>query len=198
MARTVGKLNPLQVSRLREKGMYGDGAGLYLQVSDAGAKSWIYRFKLNGKAREMGLGPLSIIGLAEARTKAAECRRLRHEGIDPIEARKDVRAKRRLDDAKAITFSACAEAYIKAHGPGWRNAKHAAQWTSTIETYAAPVFGALPVQEIGAMDEYDRNLRRASVWRSAGPGNRRPAGAQGAGADLANEGRDSQPIARPN
>jgi hypothetical protein len=64
--------------------MYPDGAGLYLQVTSEGAKSWIFRFSLNGKAREMGLGSLSGVSLADARVKAAECRRLRQDGIDPI------------------------------------------------------------------------------------------------------------------
>ncbi|MGZ8368679.1 MAG: Arm DNA-binding domain-containing protein, partial [Rhodoplanes sp.] len=81
--------------KVKALGMYADGAGLYLQVSGDGAtriaKSWIYRYTLNGRAREMGLGPLSAFGLAEARERAAEQRRLKHEGIDPIDAR---RAKR--------------------------------------------------------------------------------------------------------
>ena len=127
--------------------MYADGGGLYLQVSNNGA-SWIYRYMINGRAREMGLGPRALIGLAEARAKALDARRKRHEGIDPIEARRDQRSKARLDAAKAITFSECAEAYIKAHRAGWRNDKHAAQWEATLATYAEPVIGPLPVQSI--------------------------------------------------
>src|SRR5919202_623065 len=102
MARSIGRLKPLQVSRVSEPGMYPDGGGLYLQVSRSGTKSWIYRFMLDGRAREMGLGPLHIVSLAEARTKAAECRRLRHEGVDPIEARKAQRDEVRLATAKAV------------------------------------------------------------------------------------------------
>ena len=92
MAQLVGRLTALKVMKVRKAGMYADGAGLYLQVTGDGApflgKSWIFRFKLSGKAREMGLGSLSLVGLAEARMKAVECRRQVHEGIDPIEARR--------------------------------------------------------------------------------------------------------------
>jgi integrase len=100
----------------------------------------------------MGLGPLHIVGLAEAREKAREARRLRHEGIDPIEARVDARktrqAEKQLAAATAMTFKGCAELYIEAHAPGWKNPKHAKQWPSTLETYVYPVFGALPVQAV--------------------------------------------------
>jgi integrase len=148
VARTLGKLNALQVGRLREKGMYGDGGGLYLQVGGTGTKSWIFRFKINGRSREMGLGPLSTIGLAEARTKATDCRRLLLEGIDPIQARNATRAVRKFQAAKAMSFSECARSYIKAHTPGWRNERHVGQWTSTIDAFVNPVFGAVPVQDV--------------------------------------------------
>jgi Arm DNA-binding domain len=93
MARIVGKLTALKVARSLPPGMYPDGAGLYLQVARGGAKSWIYRFSLYGKAREMGLGSFSAISLADARIKATQCRRLRQDGVDPIEARRADRAK---------------------------------------------------------------------------------------------------------
>jgi integrase len=127
--------------------MYADGGGLYLQVTKGGA-SWIYRYMLAGRAREMGLGPLALFGLAEARAKALDARRLRHEGIDPIEARKATRLRARFDAAKAMTFKECADAYIKAHRAGWQNGKHAAQWEATLATYADPMIGALPAQAI--------------------------------------------------
>lgn len=148
MARTVGKLTALKVGRLNEPGMHADGAGLYLQITSAGAKSWIFRFSLHGRAREMGLGSLSAVSLSDARTAAGVCRRLRQDGIDPIEARKAQYARARLDAAKAITFSEAAAQYIEANQTAWRNAKHAAQWKSTLKRYVAPVFGSLPVQAI--------------------------------------------------
>jgi integrase len=128
--------------------MHPDGGGLYLQVSASGAKSWIFRFMLDHRAREMGLGPADTIPLAEARKRAAECRRMRHDGIDPIEARRAGRDQKRLEAAKALTFDACAAAYINAHKTTWKNAKHRVQWSNTLKTYASPVFGGLPVQAV--------------------------------------------------
>jgi integrase len=148
MARTIGKLTAIAVSRATRRGYYGDGGGLYLQVSDSGAKSWVFRFKEAGRLREMGLGPLHTIGLADARQRAQDCRKLRLDGKDPIEARHTQRMTARLDAGKAMTFEACAERYIASHKPGWRNAKHAGQWTATLATYVFPSFGALPVQAV--------------------------------------------------
>ncbi len=128
--------------------MYPDGGGLYLQVTASGARSWVYRYMLNGRPRYMGLGPLHTITLADARVKATEARRLRLAGVDPINARGDALAEARLEAARSITFKDAAERYMEAHKAGWRNAKHAAQWTSTLETYAYPVFGSLPVQGV--------------------------------------------------
>jgi integrase len=147
MARITGRLTTLKVERAKRPGMYADGGGLYLQVTQGGA-SWIYRYMLGGRAREMGLGPLALFGLSDARARALDARRLRHEGVDPIEARKAARLQARLDSARAMTFKQCAEAYIEAHRAGWRNAKHAAQWQATLTTYAEPIIGRLPVQAI--------------------------------------------------
>ncbi|MBR0795671.1 tyrosine-type recombinase/integrase [Bradyrhizobium jicamae] len=148
MARTIGRLTALKVEKIKEPGMYADGGGLYLRVTEESTKNWVYRFMLNGRPRWMGMGPLHTIGLADARNRAAACRRQRHDGIDPIEARRAGRQRAHLDAAKAITFKECASRYIAAHRAGWRNAKHAAQWEATLATYAEPVIGALPVQAI--------------------------------------------------
>src|SRR5215475_8886532 len=148
MAQTTGRLTALKVERLKSKsGMHSDGGGLYLQVTSGGA-SWVLRYMLNGKAREMGLGPLALYGLADARAKALDARRLRHAGIDPIEHRRAERARQRLEAAKSITFKECAESYIASHRAGWRNAKHKYQWRATLATYAETVIGKLPVQAI--------------------------------------------------
>src|SRR5262245_44284307 len=128
MARTVGKLTALKVGRRLKPGMYADGAGLYLQVTGVGAKSWIFRFSLHGRAREMGLGWLSAVSLSEARIKAGEYRRLRQEGVDPIEVRKSLRERAVLDAAKTVTFKDAAASYIASHRAGWRSAKTAWQW----------------------------------------------------------------------
>jgi integrase len=148
MARTRERLTALRVEKEKQPGMYADGGGLYLRVTPEGTKNWVYRYMLDGRPRWMGIGPLALYGLQEARHKALDARRQRHEGTDPIDARRSQRARQRLDAAKAITFAACAESYINAHRAGWRNAKHAAQWSATLETYAAPTIGALPVQAV--------------------------------------------------
>lgn len=148
MVREFNRLTAIAATRTKKPGMYPDGGGLYLQITKSGAKSWLFRFMLHGRARVMGLGPLHIISLGEARVRAAEARKLRVAGVDPIEARKAEIAQANLESAKAISFKVAAEKYIEAHKPGWRNAKHAAQWASTLETYAYPVIGDLPVQGI--------------------------------------------------
>jgi len=148
MVRQIGKLTALAVARANKPGKICDGGGLYLDIDPNGAKGWVYRFRLNGRDREMGLGPLHTIGLADARARALECRKLRLDGVDPIEHRKAQRASARLDAAKTITFDECSAAYIEAHKAGWRNVKHGDQWTASLSAYASPVIGALAVQAI--------------------------------------------------
>jgi integrase len=148
MARAMAPLTALKVEKVRKPGMYADGGGLYLRVTPEGTKNWVLRFMIDRRPRWMGLGPLALYGLQEARTKALDARRKRHEGIDPIAARRAERARQRLDAAKAVSFKQCAEAYISSHRAGWRNSKHAGQWGATLATYAYPVIGALPVQAV--------------------------------------------------
>jgi integrase len=150
MAHALKRLTALKVPRLKKPGLYADGGGLYLQISGTGARSWIFRYRMGGRKtpRDMGLGSLDTVSLSEAREKAVEQRRFIDQGIDPIGARKVARSARALDDAKAMTFKACATAYIDAHKAGWRNAKHADQWTATLKTYAYPKFAKLPVAAI--------------------------------------------------
>jgi integrase len=148
MARTNGRLTALKIEKAKKPGMYCDGGGLYLRITDEGTKNWVLRYMLHGKARWMGLGPIALFGLQQARAKALDARRLRHDGIDPINARQVARQKAKLDAAKATTFKECAVAYISAHRTSWKNAKHAAQWPSTLTTYAYPIIGDLPVQAI--------------------------------------------------
>ena len=150
MAKTLDKLTPLKVERLKAPGLYSDGGGLYLQISANGARSWIFRYRMGGRKtpRDMGLGSLNDVSLAVARLDAAAKRRQIQQGVDPIEARKRDKAVAALDVTKAITFKDCAEAYIAAHREGWRNEKHAAQWTATLEAYAYPKLGKLPVRDV--------------------------------------------------
>lgn len=149
-SRFLNRLTALKVQRLKKPSYHADGGGLYLQISGTGTKSWVFVFHspLYERRREKGLGSLHDVFLAEARVKAAECRKLLDQGIDPIEASKAKLAQARLTAARSMTFSACAAAYIEAHRNGWSNAKHAAQWESTIKAYADPVFGKLPVADV--------------------------------------------------
>lgn len=148
MARLIDKLTPLMVSKTTKPGYYGDGAGLWLQVSPSGSKSWIFRYTLAGRQREMGLGPTHTVSLASARSQAKEHRLTLREGKDPLDARNATKLAASIAKARVMTFDQCASAYIAAHRGGWKNAKHVSQWENTLSTYATPVVGALPVAEV--------------------------------------------------
>lgn len=149
MGHSIERLKALAVEKLaRKPGMYCDGGGLWLRVASPTARSWVFRYMLNRSSHEMGIGKYPEITLAEARQRAAEARRLKAHGKDPLAERDAVRASLLADAAKAVTFKDAAERYIEAHRAGWRNAKHAAQWEATLATYAEPVLGSLPVQTI--------------------------------------------------
>lgn len=148
MARKTERLNALQVAKLAEPGYYCDGGGLYLQVSKTGSKSWIMRYTLDGKPREMGLGSFATFTLAEARQRATAQRKQLADGLDPLEVKRVKVLARRMADANIITFDKAAAAFIEANSPAWRNAKHGDQWRNTLATYASPVIGALPVSVI--------------------------------------------------
>lgn len=141
-------------------GMTNDGDGLYLKLGRTGKASWIFRYKLAGKSRDMGLGRHPEVSLSVAREKAAEARKLSKSGVDPLTSRDEEMERQRLEKeaehlaqdaarAKATTFKEVALDYIAAHRAGWRNAKHAQQWENTLATYAFKVIGDLPTQEVG-------------------------------------------------
>ena len=148
MARSTERLNALQVTKLEKPGYYCDGAGLYLQVSKSGSKSWIMRYTLDGKPCEMGLGSFVTFTLAEARARATAQRKLLADGINPLETKRNDQLIRRMAEASIITFDQAAADYINSNSPAWRNAKHGDQWRNTIATYASPVIGKLPVSKI--------------------------------------------------
>jgi integrase len=122
--------------------------GIKAQIKPYVTKSWLFRFMLNDKDRKMGLGSVETTSLAKARELAQEKRDLLRQGIDPIAHAEEERAAKKVEAAKAMTFKQCAEAYIEVHKPSWTNAKHAAQWPSTLSAYAYPIFGDSPVQSI--------------------------------------------------
>ena len=153
MARLTHQLTETKIRALTEVGMYHDGAGLYLQIRPHGAQSWIYRFRLNGRPRDMGLGSLADVGLVRAREKAAAARTLVTQGIDPIEhtraqATIPVAPKRHLSP----TFEEVAEAYMADRLKRLRSETHRRQWRQTLVDYAYPIIGKMPVSEIETKD----------------------------------------------
>jgi integrase len=149
MARPTNKLSVKFTEKSDLKpGLYGDGGGLYLQVSDFNTKAWVFRYMIAGRARKMGLGDFELVSLKDARKKRDAAYGLVVDGVDPIEERKARKAVQAAESAKALTFKECAESYIAAHKSSWKSDKHAGQWEATLETYAYPVIGSLPVQMI--------------------------------------------------
>jgi integrase len=128
--------------------LYADGGGLYLRADPSGAKSWVFRYAIAGRQRDLGLGSAADFTLAEARERALAARKLVADGQDPIEAKAEHRRAAAVTSATAMTFQACAEAYIAVHSAGWRHPKHISQWPNSLATYVYPIFGALPVQAI--------------------------------------------------
>jgi hypothetical protein len=143
-----GKLTARWAACAAHHGHFGDGGGLYLQVSGTGTKSWCFRFTFGGRRREMGLGQFPTISLADARLAASDCRRALNGGLDPIEERLKIKSNAKLAAARTVTFRECAQRYIATNRTKWRNEKHSKQWASTLERYAYPVFGNMPVSAI--------------------------------------------------
>jgi integrase len=144
----AGKLNAAKLRTLTKPGVYGDGGGLYLQVRRPDRRTWIYRYRVHGKSRWMGLGALSDISLAEAREAATAARKRVRQGVDPIEARRAEGAEKTAKAGKN-TFGEVAALYINAHEASWRNAVHRQQWRNTLNTYVVPVLGKTGVALIG-------------------------------------------------
>lgn len=124
-------------------GRHGDGRGLFLYVKPSGARSWVLRYQVTGRRRDLGLGAYPDVTLAMARERASEARRLIAEGQDPI-------AKKH--QAKPKTFKDAAYELIESKRPGWKNAKHAAQWPSTLEAYVFPKIGRLQITKVQTVD----------------------------------------------
>lgn len=144
MAREVQKLTSAQVDAITEPGKYLDGDGLWLQVSESGTKSWLFRFTLLGRTREHGLGPLNRVTLAEARKTVKKLRVDLQSGIDPIKRKEEIRVER----ARSTPFSEEAEDYIKNYRSTWTNPKTERQWRASLKRYAYPVIGNTPVSEV--------------------------------------------------
>ena len=160
--RKTKRLSALGVKKLSAPGYYPDGDGLYLQVRDGGRKYWYFRFMLNGRAREMGLGPLADgFGLEDARQAASNCRLTIRNNIDPIEARKAAQLQSAGDSARRVTFEAAAREYFAEHIDGKKSVKHTSQWINTFNEYVFPTFGDRRVDSIESSD-ISRVL--AAIW----------------------------------
>ena len=148
----INKLTDAKARSLKEPGRYHDGLGLFLIVGPTGNKNWVFRFQLDGRKREMGLGSLNDVSLTDAREKRTAARQLLDMGQNPIEAKQAaqavLRARPEAPVKKVPTFRDCAKSVIALKQPEWKNAKHGAQWGASLETYAYPTIGNLPVDQV--------------------------------------------------
>jgi integrase len=152
----IEKLTAAKVRDAKKIALYGDGGGLYLQVHAGGSRSWIYRFQQNGKRWSHGLGGVTIgdrlsdaaAALAGARKRARLVREQLLNDVNPVLESRKARDVAKVEAAKRMSFKQCAEGFIAAKGKGWRSEKHKAQWQTTLQTYAFPVIGDLPVAAV--------------------------------------------------
>lgn len=160
MPKFAKELTAAAVAKLREPGRYpvGGAAGLHLRITDSGSRLWVHRIMVDGKRRDIGLGRFEDVSLSQARDAARDKSRLVRQGIDPLPA------PQLAPVAKVVrTFRATSEEYVESKRDGWRNEKHRAQWTATLEAYAYPEIGEKDVGEIG-IDDVLRVLR--PIWSS--------------------------------
>jgi integrase len=143
MVQQLQKLSARTVATLTKPGRHSDGGGLYLSISPAGARSWVFMWKVDGRRREMGLGSLRDVPIAKARQKAADARQKLADGLDPLASRGEA--------AKQMTFGEAAEALIESMSSSWRNEKHRAQWKMTLTVYCEPI-RSISVAKVGTED----------------------------------------------
>lgn len=148
------ELGALAVSQIKRRGInfVGGVAGLAINVTKSGGRSWVLRYQVNGVRRDKGLGGYPDVTLAQAKDAARAIRAKLAQGVDPIEDGRALRSKLIADQLSALTFNQAAKQYIDTHEGTWRNAKHVQQWRNTIQTYANPVIGKMLVRDIGQID----------------------------------------------
>ncbi|MBN8914506.1 MAG: tyrosine-type recombinase/integrase [Rhizobiales bacterium] len=134
-------LTAVTVRQAKLPGRYADGNGLYLEVDPSGAKRWTLRIMVRGRRRDIGLGGAALVSLGEAREKALTYRKIAREGGDPL-------LEKRKAQGTVPTFAEAAEKVHAEHAPSWKNEKHAAQWLTTLKTYAYPEIGKVAVDAI--------------------------------------------------
>ena len=152
----MGKLTATKIKNLAQAGRYSDGDGVFLDLTGAGRGSWMLRVQVGGKRRDIGLGPLKSVSLADARQAAYEMRRKITQGIDPV-------AERKRERLVVPTFSEAAELVHEENKAGWKNGKHQKQWLATLQTYVFPAFGDRPVSEVDTSAIRDV---LATIWLS--------------------------------
>ncbi|WP_103255582.1 tyrosine-type recombinase/integrase [Tabrizicola aquatica] len=150
----INKLTAKSVAALKEPGRFSDGGNLYLNVAKGGSKSWIFFYRLNGKQREMGLGPAGEDGvtLAKVRELAAEARKLLALGIDPLDARRKAEAEAKAEEERQITFGQFADDFVRLHRDGWKNPKHRQQWENTLSDTYIPDLRKRPISAVTTED----------------------------------------------
>ena len=148
----MGNLTALAAKSLSTPGRHGDGDGLYLYISRSGAKSWVQRIVVDGRRRDIGLGAYPDVSLAQARSLAASNRTAVSEGRDPLAEKQAAKEAARNTAPSIPAFADAAARVIEFRRPTWSNPKHAAQWERTLATYAFPVIGKMPVDEITSAD----------------------------------------------
>lgn len=144
----IEKLSASKIASITKPGKYGDGGGLYLQVTKNLAKSWVFRYQINNTERYMGLGSYRVVSLGQARKLAHVARNTLADKLDPIEKRDTTATEREEFCAHSKTFDECAAEYISLHKNAWRSLSHQKQWESSLRTYASPYFGKTFVRDI--------------------------------------------------
>jgi integrase len=136
------------LAKLTKRGRYAVGNNVYLQISEWGTRSWLFRYRLDGRATHMGLGPYDLLTLAEARERGHQARRQLLNGVDPLKEKRQAKRLRALDRVHAKSFKECALAYITAHEAGWRGDRSRRQWSASLTKYVYPKIGTLPVADV--------------------------------------------------
>lgn len=150
MGKKAKELSALEVGRIKAPGVHfvGGVAGLALQVSPSGARSWILRAMVGTKRRDMGLGGFPDVPLVTAKERARSARDQIAKGIDPVAEKRAKKSALIAAEGKSVTFKQAADLFIKAKEHEWSNTKHAAQWRATVDTYAVPVIGKVLVRDV--------------------------------------------------
>ena len=159
----MGKLTALAAKALSQPGRHGDGDGLYLNVAPSGSKSWVQRIVTHGRRRDIGLGPYPAVSLARARSIAQTNRSAVAEGRDPVAEKRETREAALRPAPSVPTFAEAAARVIELRRPTWSNPKHAAQWQSTLQTYAFPLIGG---KAVDAVTPADAMAVLAAIWTS--------------------------------